>query len=1303
MTVQDDIAIVGMASLYPEADDIDVFWSNILHKKDALTESSEEWLGDGQIFDPESDDPLKIYLRKGGFLNGLSRFDAREFGTMPLSVEGAQPDQFIALKLARDALIDAGCVPGEFDGSRTGVILGHAVHAHRANTNGIHQGWFASQIASVLKALSPNLNDEQVKQALDLMHSQMPSISQDAIPGLVPNILTGRIANRLDLMGPNYIIDAACASSLITVDLARNELLSGNADIMLAGGVNTTTSPLVYAVFCGVGALSRTGEIRPFDSVANGTVLGEGAGVVVLKRLSDAIAADDRIYAVIKGLGQSSDGRSSGLMAPRVEGEMLAIQRAYETSGIEPSTIGLVEAHGTGIPLGDRTEVEALRGIFGERTKETPTIAIGSVKSMIGHCIPAAGSASMIKTALALKHKIIPPTICDSVNGEIGLEDTPFYVSTQTRPWIHSKPSPRRAAINAFGFGGINAHMVLEEAPGGNEPDATAVFSLTLSPDVDDEHVFFFSDHTCEELLAGIDALINADDDIDFGELAKKSWELASSRAGAQRLSIVASNRADLLKKLTTASEKIKKPDTDQFHTRNGVHYQSQPTGGKVAFLFPGEMAQYPDMLRESALDYPVVRDWFDFIGSIADGRRGTRIQDVIFPPPTLVDEPGKAHLENLMHRVDYGSEMVFAADQAVHSMLRMLGVAPDSMLGHSTGENAAIVASGYLELDRASIGDMISRMNDIFEDVEKQDVVPKGVLLTVAAYDRSALVALLDEYSNVHFTMDNCPNQSVLFGDEGDIDSIQNKVVSEGAVCSKLPISWGYHTDYVLPMAERFEALFGDVNLKPSGVTLYSCATAAPFPKDKESFRETAVNQYVSRVRFTEAIERLYEDGHRIFVECGPNANLTAFVRDILGDKPHLAESADNRRRGLVSQLRHLLGRLFVAGVRIDPTAIMKPAPTRDQKRRAKERQKHQAAPALPSETPYIHLDAGKAETLRTLVLGEGGANHGIETPMSPASQPLAAATDPAQAVYNAPPAFAENAAQQAASDAAAVNEHIFLMDDFVKGQGRIASELLDKNFPPPATDTAAPAQQISSNRRQKILTLNIGEKFATPFPLRAYLMTGQPSLAGVSPFLGHAEQIEANARSADKGASRAWFEWALSRLSVKRAAGELAFGGAGLTPDAASLEVFKNDEGAPFLKSDLSSGPLPSISIAHAGGYGLGAAADAHWRIGLDFDLPSRVQNPGEFIDVVLNDDEQRRLSLAPTGANAVAVWVLKEAAAKALGVGVQGRPKDFSIVANNADMKTAVVVYGAHKVDAIIQPVSDGICAIAYLRVS
>jgi acyl transferase domain-containing protein/phosphopantetheinyl transferase len=1287
---EDDIAIIGMAGLYPQADDVDVFWGNVLSRKDCVTESPEGWLGGGYIYDPESSDPSRIYTRRGGFLGDLSRFDPRQFGTMPLSVAGAQPDQFLALKVAHDALIDAGYPAGRHDHQATGVIMGHAVHAHLGNTNGIQQFWMDGQTKHLLEALFPELAGDRIDQAILLMRDTLPTVSKETIPGLVPNILTGRICNRLDLMGPNYIIDAACSSSIIAVDLAISELRAGRADMMLAGGVNTTTSPLVYAVFCSVDALSRDGRIRPFDTGANGTVLGEGAGVIVLKRLADALRDDDRIYAVIKGVGQSSDGKSSGLMAPRLEGEVLAVRRAYAQTGIDPATIGLVEAHGTGIPLGDRTEVEALRTIFGPRDGKLPTVPIGSVKSMIGHCIPASGSAGIIKMALALDRKVIPPTLCDEVSAGIGLDDTPFHVATETAPWINSASHPRRAAINAFGFGGINAHMILEEAPAGRGSDPTAAFmrpteAAAANPEAAAEEVYVFAGQDRTAVLAALDAFLAASGS---AATARATWDAALVQPGPARLAIVAAGQPDLERKIATVRAKLPSLPGSSLQTRNGIHYEDAPLAGpgagKVAFLFPGEMGQYPGMMRDAALAFPAVRDWFDFISALTEGRRDIRLQDVIFPPATLVDEAGRALLDDLIHRVDYGSEMVFAADQAVFTLIRAMGVMPDAMLGHSTGENAALVASGLINMDRVQVGAMIGRMNEIFAEIEASGTVPSGTLLNIAALDRAGLDLIMARHPEVHFTMDNCPNQAIIFGQRAEIDAVQRDAVAAGAVCTMLPISWGYHTPFVAPMAQAFGKLFEGVEFvtRSSGVTLYSCGTAAPFPATRAAFQETAIAQYTSRVRFTEAVERLYADGVRVFVECGPNAVLSAFVRDILGDKVHVAVSADNRRRGMVAQLRHLAAQLFTAGVMIDVRPVLMPEEGPVAMARRAVRDKQRGAPALHSELPFITLQGETLAELRELLL----------VAPAPAAEPPAPEVPrqaaPVPVTVSRPGARTVTVQTHPDGGAAAMSGHMGLMTRFLQGQEQVTQRVLAA----PAARRHSPAPATQGKARIEVLDLS--GAFSLPFDYRAFLMRGTPVLDSLRPHLTSAELAEAAGLT-----GRRQQEWALGRLAVKRAAGSLIAGHAGGRPADGEIGILKSVGGAPYLELAWLNGPVPTISIAHAGAAGLGAAAETGWRVGIDYDLPARIRDAGAFMDTILSPDERRILGLPESADTAVLAWSAKEAAAKAVGTGIQGRPLDFSLIACDLGTGWLQVQFRDRLIEAQVRRISDAICAMAY----
>jgi acyl transferase domain-containing protein len=461
-TPPDDVAIVGMACIFPGAEDVGAFWSNILEGVCSITDAPPDWGGD-LVHDPTSTENDRVYTRAGGFLHELARFDPLHYGVMPNSVDGSEPDQFLALRVAHEALDDAALLDHEFARERTEVVLGRGTYFNRGYVTLLQHGLVLDQTISVLRALHPEHSESELSAVRAALKAQLPPLSPETVPGLVPNIMCGRVMNRLDLMGASYTVDAACASSLVALDLGVSHLREGRCDVAIVGGVQVSTPALIYMVFCQLNALSRSGAIRPFDARADGTLLGEGLGMVVLKRRRDAELDGNRIYALVKAVGIASDGRALGLLAPRLEGEELAMRRAYEASGIDPATVELVEAHGTATPVGDATEIAALERVFGQQRADGPHIALGSVKSMIGHIIPASGVAAVIKTALALHHRVLPGTLCGEPDPKLGFDRSACYVNTASRPWIHGADQPRRAGVNAFGFGGINAHALLEE------------------------------------------------------------------------------------------------------------------------------------------------------------------------------------------------------------------------------------------------------------------------------------------------------------------------------------------------------------------------------------------------------------------------------------------------------------------------------------------------------------------------------------------------------------------------------------------------------------------------------------------------------------------------------------------------------------------------------------------------------------------------------------------------------------------------------------------------------------------------
>ncbi|OEV07541.1 beta-ketoacyl synthase, partial [Streptomyces nanshensis] len=484
-----------MAALFPGADGLESYWKNITDGVDAITEVPEgRWDEDFYAADaPRRAD--RVYCRRGGFIDGTAEFDLTRFGIMPNSVPGTEPDQLIALDVAHRSIEDAGgdgVLPD--DRQRAGVVLGRGGYLTPGLVRLDQRVRTSNQIVRTLRELAPELGEDRLEEVRSAFAEQLGPEAPESAIGLVPNLAASRVANRLDLRGPAYTVDAACASSLVAVDHAVRELDAGRCDIMLAGGVHHCHDITLWSVFSQLGALSRSQRIRPLHRGADGVLIGEGTGVVVLKRLEDAERDGDRVYAVIRGTGVASDGRSASLFNPDPGGQVRAVRQAWEAAGLDPlapGAIGLLEAHGTATPAGDEAELTTLAEVFGSgsgagtgadtgadagaggtagtgtdtRTgtdADRPAV-IGSVKSMIGHTMPAAGIAGLIKAALAVHHGVLPPTLhCDDPHP--ALARTRFAPLAEARPWAEPEGGgPRRAGVNAFGFGGINAHVVLEQ------------------------------------------------------------------------------------------------------------------------------------------------------------------------------------------------------------------------------------------------------------------------------------------------------------------------------------------------------------------------------------------------------------------------------------------------------------------------------------------------------------------------------------------------------------------------------------------------------------------------------------------------------------------------------------------------------------------------------------------------------------------------------------------------------------------------------------------------------------------------
>ena len=611
-------------------------------------------------------------------------FDPSEFGLAPNTLEATDSAQLLGLLAAREALKDAGYGPErEFDRARVSVILGVTGTLELAIPLGARLGHPIWRRA--LKECG--IEGERAEAVVERISDEYVGWQENSFPGLLGNVVAGRIANRFNLGGTNCVVDAACASSLGAMNLAGLELASRRSKMVVTGGVDAFNDIFMFMCFSKTPALSPSGESRPFDKTADGTALGEGVGMLVLKRLDDAEKDGDRIYAVLKGVGSSSDGRGKAIYAPSAEGQTRAIRRACDMAGVTPDTIELVEAHGTGTTVGDAAEVSALSEVYREAKGVGTWCALGSVKSQIGHTKAAAGSAGIIKAAMALSSKVLPPTM--KVNEPIAPVApgvSPFYVNTEKRPWVRGA-HPRRAAVSALGFGGSNFHAILEEY-------TPAKAGIDWSGDV---QVAAFSSSTIDGLASGLTA---------FASVAGSSWEelrraCALTRekfSGTEqyRLVLVFEKDKTDIKALVAAAVSGIKTNTGrrEWNLPEGVYFGSG-TPGALAVLFPGQGSQYVGMGRDLACQFPQALDCLELADRAFPGE--TRLSDLIYPHPAFKAEDKSAQ-EVRLRDTRAAQPALGAVGLGAWRVLSDFGVKAESLAGHSYGELTALCAAGRIE-----------------------------------------------------------------------------------------------------------------------------------------------------------------------------------------------------------------------------------------------------------------------------------------------------------------------------------------------------------------------------------------------------------------------------------------------------------------------------------------------------------------------------------------------------------------------------------------------------------------------------
>jgi acyl transferase domain-containing protein/NAD(P)H-dependent flavin oxidoreductase YrpB (nitropropane dioxygenase family)/NAD(P)-dependent dehydrogenase (short-subunit alcohol dehydrogenase family)/acyl carrier protein len=858
-----DIAIVGMAAMLPGAGDVAQYWANIVAGVDSISEVPPDRWNPGLYQDATPS-------RWGGFLDPVA-FDPLSYGIPPTSLTSIEPAQLLALEAAARAIKDAGYGTREFDRGRTSVIFGAEAGADLANAYTVRSAMPA------LYGVTPEALDEY-----------LPRLTEDSFPGVLGNVIAGRIANRLDLGGANYTVDAACASSLAALDVACKELRGGTSDMVLCGAVDLHNSAHDYMMFASVKALSPSGRCATFDSTADGIALGEGVACVVLKRLTDAERDGDRIYAVIKGIGASSDGRSLGLTAPRADGQRRALQRAYSAAGVAIDTVGMVEAHGTGTVVGDRTELAALTEMFTEAGVDPGSCTIGSVKSQIGHTKCTAGLAGVIKAAQAVHTGLRPGTLHVTKPNPYWKPDSPFAFGHRT--W--SAPAEERTAgVSAFGFGGTNFHTVITGYGGVDEPR----HGLQEWPA--ELFVFRGTDQAAARRVAGnLARLAQANDAAGRPKSLRELAATAASTAPSQPI-----HAAAVVENLDQLSQVL--ADVEAWRATGPVRLRDEindaPT---VAFLYPGQGSQRPRMLLDLFTAFPRLQATLRLAGG--------RYEDVMFPPAATTTEEADRQRAAITDTT-IAQPTLGIAGLAMTQLLAQLGIRPDIAGGHSYGELVALTAAGVFEPEQL-LELSAARANAIVTAVGEDP----GTMAAVSASIEEVRNLVPD---GVVVANHNAPKQVVISGGtEAIADAV--KLLSEAGLSAKaIPVAAAFHSPLVAAAEQSFAAVLAGHWTGPLNFPVWSNVDAAPYGE----IRATMARQLAAEVRFVDQIESMYEAGARVFVEAGPGSVLTGLVRKILGDRPHTAVSCDSVGENGLKVLLRGLADLAVAGVPVDVAPI--------------------------------------------------------------------------------------------------------------------------------------------------------------------------------------------------------------------------------------------------------------------------------------------------------------------------------------------------------------------------------------------
>ncbi|MEU6368208.1 aminotransferase class III-fold pyridoxal phosphate-dependent enzyme [Streptomyces sp. NPDC046931] len=856
------IAVVGMGCRLPSAPDPDAYWELLRTGREAIGDiPADRWDVDA-LYDPDPGAEDRMYCRRGGFLDDVAGFDAAFFGISPREAKRLDPQQRLLLEVAWEALEDSGRDPRRLGGSRTGVFVGisEAEYLHQMQRAAAH------------------------------------SVEMHDVTGTALSVASGRLSYHLGLRGPSLALDTACSSALVSVHLAVRSLRAGECDMALAGGASLMLSPDAFIAFCKGSALAADGRCKTFDSRADGYARGEGAGIVVLKRLADALADHDPVHAVIRGTAVNQDGRTNGLTAPNGLAQQEVIRAALADAGIAPHEVGYVEAHGTGTQLGDPIEVEALGAVFGDRGSSGPLL-IGAAKTNIGHLEAAAGAAGLIKAVQVLRHGRVPANLnFREPNPHIPWADLPVEVPTELRDWPEGA---RAAGVSSFGFSGTNAHVVLEAAP------APAAPPLPQGPDRP-RQVLPLSARSPEALreLAGRYAALLGDPSAP--PLADVAHTAATARSShPHRLAVPAADATEAAGLLAAYAEGRRARVSSGHATRRPA----------VAFLFTGQGSQYAGMGRLLFDTHPGFRRTLETCDEILRGHGllDVPLLDVLYPKP---DGPG----QGLIDRTSHAQPALFALEYALAELWRSWGVEPQVVLGHSTGEYAAACVAGFFSLEDGL--ELVARRARLIEDTTSG-----GATAAVLA-PAGEVVPVLEPFAGqVGVAGLNGPRETLIAGAADAVAEALAELKARGLDGRPLRIPHAPHSPMIEPALAAYEEAAARVAYTEPRVKMISNVTGGPVDTVDAAYWRRHMRE---PVRFFDGMAALAREDCGAILEIGPQPVLQLLGRQSWTGPAVRWPSSLWEGRDDWKQMLHSVAELYTAGVDIDWAAFDGPYPRR-------------------------------------------------------------------------------------------------------------------------------------------------------------------------------------------------------------------------------------------------------------------------------------------------------------------------------------------------------------------------------------